>query len=112
MRKNEDEEADDDDEEGATAEQAESQSEASSNTEQGGPLLRLLYDVLKKPILDMPAFNQEQRLKELAAANKKNKFKGQKCESKPTSMDIHITIKNLELETNYFDQSKKIIEEK
>ena len=74
--------------------------------------MRSIYTYLEKPILDMAAFNQEQRRKELAAANKKNKFKGQKCELKPTSMDIRITIKNLELETNYFDQSKKIIDER
>lgn len=42
----------------------------------------------------MNQFKLDQRRKELLAAEQKNKYKGQKCEQKPTSMDIHITLKN------------------
>lgn len=59
----------------------------------------------------MKEFETKMHIKALKDKEKKNKFKGQKCELKPTSMDIHITFKNLQLSQNYFDHSQQIIEE-
>lgn len=75
------------------------------------PLMRSLAHILHKKILNITQFKMDQRNKELLAAEQKNKYKGQKCEQKPTSMDIHITLKNTQLSQNYFDQSQRIIAE-
>ena len=76
------------------------------------PLLKSLYEALHREIPDMPTFKQQEREIMIEMASKKNRFKGFKCELKPTSMDVHIAIKNLEFEKNYFDQSRKILHEK
>ena len=65
--------------------------------------MKNLAYVLQKKILNMNQFKIEMRRKERDAAEQKNKYKGQKCELKPTSMDIHITIKDTQLSQNYFD---------
>ena len=67
------------------------------------PLLKLIHEELHREIPDMPTFKLLEREKMIEAATKKSRFKGLKCELKPTSMDIHIGIKNLEFEKNYFD---------
>ena len=42
---------------------------------------------------------------------RKTQFKGMKCTSKPTMMEFSVTLKDRELDNNYFDQSQKIIRE-
>ena len=54
------------------------------------PLLKSLYEALHREIPDMPTFKQQEREKMIEMASKKNRFKGFKCELKPTSMDVHI----------------------
>ena len=67
--------------------------------------MKSLAIFLHRKILNLQEFKLVQRRKELEAAQQKDQFKGFKCEEKPTCMDIHVTIKNLQLEQNYFDQS-------
>lgn len=74
-------------------------------------LIKNLAHILYTKILNIHEFKIVQRNKEMAAAEQKNKYKGQKCELKPTSMEFNIIIKNLQLSENYFDQSQKIIAE-
>ena len=59
--------------------------------------------------MDMTEFKLDQRKQILENAEKKNQFKGLKCDTKPTSMDVAIMIKELKLEKNYFDHSTEII---
>ena len=74
-------------------------------------LIKSLSYVIYKKILNMSQFNVEMQKKKQMEADKKNQFKGIKCELKPTSMDIHVTMKDLQLSQNYFDKSKQIIAE-
>ena len=74
-------------------------------------LMRRLLFVTSKKILTLREFKQEERLKELENVEKKDAFKGFKCELKTTSIDVNILIKNLKLNKNYFDHSSEIIED-
>ena len=73
------------------------------------PLIHKLQFLFNSPIMNMADFKLDQAKKVLENAERKNQFKGLKCDTKPLSMDVQIMIKDLKLEKNYFDHSEEII---